>query len=79
MEANYKKEIQMAKHNDHEIQCDCGETMKLQVYKTCAYYAGFQCINCGPYDRVSDYYNTKEEAEDFIKNNKETSSYWEHN
>ena len=43
---------------------DCNSVMEIGVYKSAAgYYIGYWCNNCGPYDRVSGYYPTKEAAE----------------
>jgi hypothetical protein len=49
------------------LTCDCGEQMPLKVMQSAAgFYLGHGCINCGPYDRVSDYYPTHEAAEKIL-------------
>lgn len=42
---------------------DCGHVFKLEVLKTCAYYVGTCCPNCGPWSRETGYFKTREEAE----------------
>jgi hypothetical protein len=47
--------------------CDCGYKMELEVCRSAAgYYVGFVCNNCGPYDRLSGYFKTWEEAEECL-------------
>jgi len=65
------------KYNSKEIKCECGEKVKLEALKTCAWYAGYNCPKCGPLDRVSTYLLSKEQAEDFIKKHEQFKSYWE--
>ena len=51
------------------ITCDCGKHLTLEVLKSAAgYYLGYFCPNCGPYSRVSGYFNTEEQAELAINN-----------
>ena len=45
---------------------DCLVTPKLQVYETNAFYVGTWC-NCGPYSRETDYFGTREEAEEALR------------
>ena len=46
----------------------CGRILKLQVCNSMAgYYIGHICPECGPYDRVSGYFKTKEQAEAILK------------
>jgi len=46
------------------ITCkDCGSEMDLGVHKNAAgYYLGYWCLYCGPYDRVSGYYQSSGQA-----------------
>ena len=45
---------------------DCGVRPVLQVCRSAAgYYLGTWC-DCGPYSRESDYFNTREEAEEAL-------------
>jgi hypothetical protein len=38
---------------------DCDEALPLQVLESAAgYYVGYSCPNCGPYDRISEYFQT---------------------
>ena len=46
---------------------DCKTKLKMEVMKTCAYYVGTQC-KCGPYSRETEYFNTREQATDALKN-----------
>ena len=41
---------------------DCGVRLVPQVMFTCAWYIGTHC-NCGPYSRESEYFETREAAE----------------
>jgi len=66
------------RYQTKEITCTgCGNKIELKVHKTCAYYAGFVCDECGPYDRVSGYMNTLEEVQEFISSRETFKSYWE--
>lgn len=57
------------KENKMIITCDCGKHLTLEVLKSAAgYYLGYFCPNCGPYSRVSGYFNTEEQAELAINN-----------
>lgn len=48
--------------------CDCGEVMLYSIHRSAAgYYLGYFCPNCGPWDRMSDYYPTREEAEEALR------------
>jgi len=43
--------------------CCCGKTLYLKVLKSnVGYYLGFSCPECGPYDRIGMYYETRSEA-----------------
>lgn len=44
---------------------DCGVSLVFEVLLTCAYYVGTQC-NCGPYSRETDYFVTREAAEECL-------------
>ena len=45
---------------------ECGRILTLRVLQSPAgYYMGFFCPHCGPYDRLTDYFPTREAAEDF--------------
>jgi uncharacterized Zn finger protein len=48
-----------------EVKCsECSEVLPIKVLKSHAgFYVGYFCPNCGPYDRQSDYYKTREDAE----------------
>lgn len=55
-----------------KVKCeDCGETMHLQVLRSPAgFYLGHTCSICGPWDRCTEYFATREQAEkelQFIK------------
>ena len=41
---------------------DCGTTLVPRVMFTCAYYIGTTC-QCGPYSRESEYFKTREQAD----------------
>lgn len=46
----------------------CGKILRLQICQSMAgYYVGYICPNCGPYDRVSGYFKTREQAEAELK------------
>lgn len=51
--------------NDDMTTCfDCGEPLELKVCESNAgFYLGFDCPNCGPYSRESNYFKHKETAE----------------
>lgn len=57
------------RYDSKEIVCeDCIDVMKLAVCQSNAgFYLGFWCNHCGPWDRVSDYYGTREDAEEALK------------
>lgn len=79
---NEQLENMMAKYDDNVIICDdCVEEMELSVCQSAAgFYLGFWCNTCGPYDRVSDYFGTREEADAALTEAKKTrshKSYWE--
>ena len=44
---------------------DCGTELELQILITSGYYVGTQCL-CGPYSRETEYYETREEAEQVL-------------
>lgn len=46
------------------MECsECKTKLPLRVLKSAAgYYVGYFCPNCGPYDRISDYFHTSELA-----------------
>ena len=47
-------------------ECDC--ILLLEVLKSAAgFYVGYFCPNCGPYERLTSYYNTKAEAEKLME------------
>jgi len=50
------------------INCvGCGKELKLQVCQSAAgYYAGHWCKTCGPHDRQSFYFGTKEDAQEMV-------------
>jgi hypothetical protein len=44
-------------------KCECGENMELKVLMSAAgYYVGFECNQCGPYSRITGYFESKEDA-----------------
>lgn len=47
------------------IKCeDCGASLPLGIQMSAAgYYIGRWCENCGPYERCSDYFPSREAAE----------------
>lgn len=52
---------------EYGVTC-CGEVMLYSVCRSAAgYYLGHFCPNCGPWDRLSCYYPTREEAEDALR------------
>lgn len=54
---------------------ECGVTVELAPYQSNAgWYLGSYC-NCGPYSRESEYYDTREELEEAIKNNRVRMRY----
>jgi hypothetical protein len=48
-----------------ELVCpDCGKNMPLQVItRGAVFYLGHYCSECGPWDRTSGYFTSKEAAE----------------
>jgi len=45
-------------------KCDCGQKLELKVCSTPAgYYLGYECEQCGPWSRETDYFRTRAEAE----------------
>jgi uncharacterized Zn finger protein len=51
---------------------ECGTEMPLEVLKSGGgFYLGHWCGNCGPYDRASQYFGEREEAERYLENLKE--------
>ena len=43
---------------------ECGHVLTMRVLESPAgFYLGFFCVNCGPYDRLTGYFATREEAE----------------
>ena len=46
------------------MECsECHTELPLKVLQSAAgYYVGYWCPNCGPYDRLTDYYQTPDEA-----------------
>jgi hypothetical protein len=48
------------------IDCtECEHILPLEVLKSAAgYYVGYFCPNCGPFDRLTSYYDTRAEAEE---------------
>ena len=50
--------------NDRTTVCACGETLTIAVQKKgLHYYVGYECSNCGPYSKESNYFDTREGAE----------------
>lgn len=51
------------------VKCtDCGSVLPLQVLcSNAGHYIGRFCPQCGPYSRVSGYFNTEEEAKAYLK------------
>lgn len=46
---------------------DCGELLPLKVLQSFAgYYVGRFCPNCGPYSRDSHYFETREQAQNYL-------------
>jgi len=46
------------------IACsDCDALLKLKVCFSTMYYLGYQCDECGPYARETDYFKNREEAQ----------------
>jgi len=46
------------------VVCCCGAVLPLEVCRSAAgFYVGYFCPDCGPYDRLSGYFDTKESAE----------------
>ncbi len=42
----------------------CGCRMHLEVLNSfCGFYVGYRCSNCGPYERVSNYFRTNASAQ----------------
>lgn len=79
---NKQLEEIMAKYDDNVIICDdCIEEMELSVCQSATgFYLGFWCNTCGPHDRVSDYFGTREKANEALTEAKKThahKSYWE--
>jgi hypothetical protein len=80
LKLNGLRNYQIMKYNKKEVQCDCGEINKISVHQTNVYpcyYVGLVCQNCGPIDRVSGYFQSKEEAQQFIDSKNTFQSYWE--
>lgn len=48
-----------------ETTCsECGTTLPAKVLQSAAgFYIGYFCPKCGPYDRLTDYHTTREQAE----------------
>jgi len=48
---------------------DCKTKLKMEVLhnENMVYYVGTQC-KCGPYSRETEYFNTREQATDALKN-----------
>jgi len=45
-------------------KCDCGAGLDLKVCHSMAgYYLGYECEQCGPWSRETDYFRTRAEAE----------------
>jgi hypothetical protein len=45
------------------VKCVCGKQLELQVLRSAAgYYVGYFCDDDGPYDRMSEYFETRQEA-----------------
>jgi len=58
-----------------EATCLCGVTMELGVYHSHnGYYVGYWCKNCGPWDRASMYFSTRESAEKELEAMKRTAT-----
>lgn len=49
--------------DDNDESKICGGDLILDVYKSGAgFYVGTYCVKCGPFDRHSGYFKTKEDA-----------------
>lgn len=49
---------------------ECGRRLKVGVYKSHAgWYVGYVCEECGPFSRISTYFQNKDEAERCKKEN----------
>jgi len=47
---------------------ECDFPLPLKVLKSAAgYYIGYFCPNCGPYNRITGYYKTSEEAQKVLE------------
>lgn len=59
-EAKHAKKVRAAGHG----YCStCNKTLPVEVLKSFAgYYIGTWCDECGPYSRISGYYDTMEKA-----------------
>ena len=54
----------------------CGCFLNLKVCKSQAgYYIGYWCDNCGPYERISGYYQSHETAQNALNNKDWIESY----
>jgi len=50
-----------------EETCSCGQRLSPQVlHSPAGYYVGYFCPQCGPWDRISSYYKTSEQAENIL-------------
>jgi len=62
------------------MKCDCGNDIPITVCRSNAgYYIGRWCANCGPYNRLSGYYETEEQAKEDLHIYKSLSSkpFWQ--
>ncbi len=49
------------------IKCECKAILTVRVlHSNAGHYIGYWCDNCGPYSRISEYYETKEIAESVL-------------
>lgn len=50
------------------MECsECNTKLPVKVlHSNAGYYIGYWCPTCGPYDRISDYYETEEEADSML-------------
>lgn len=53
---------------DQTAQCSCGQKLPLEVLQSAGgYYLGWWCNECGPFGRLTGYYESLEDAERRLK------------
>jgi hypothetical protein len=51
----------------NKICLDCQTKLTIEVLGSHGrFYIGYWCPNCGPYDRITDYFDTRDKAESIL-------------